>query len=56
MELFYFEPGPVANNDNNNDNNNVFINDCCCVKRVLKVSKLHNFVIIQDTDMFDTSL
>ena len=31
------------------------IYDCCCVKRALKVSELHNLVTIQDTDMFDTS-
>ena len=34
---------------------NVCIYDCCCEKRALKVSELHNFVTIQDTDMFDTS-
>ena len=26
-----------------------------CVKRALKVSKLHIFVTIQDIDMYDTS-
>ena len=29
--------------------------DYCCARRALKVSKLHNFVTIQDKDMFDTS-
>ena len=29
-------------------------NDCCCEKRALNVSKLHNFITIQDTDMYDT--
>ena len=29
--------------------------DCCCVKRALNVSELHNFVTIQNTDMYITS-
>ena len=31
------------------------LNDCCCAKRALKVLKRHNFVTIQDTDMYVTS-
>ena len=31
----------------------IIIIDCCCEKRALKVSKSHNCVTIQDTDMYD---
>ena len=43
------------NSLNDSERLNFLLNDCCCAKNALKVSKLHNFVTIQDTDMCDPS-
>ena len=63
MSLLFLKTSPVKQYSYENDFSGVFdalhqsflVIDCCCVKRVLKVSKLHNFVTIHDTDMYDTS-